>query len=149
MCLCSLLPHTSPLPDALSLFLGEYLTQPKETHICQCRHMEPGWSVVVFSKCFYWFNAKSASAYFLDIVQQTPKGSPPHPHVLGQGHLCACGFPSSQALPPFTLYLWTWQTALATVLNILHINTNWFPSAPVGRGERVPLLWPMKRLGPF
>lgn len=45
-------------------------------HIFQCRHREPGLSVVVFSKCFYWFNAKSASAYFLGIPQQAPKGSP-------------------------------------------------------------------------
>lgn len=81
------------------------------------------------------------------------------PCVLSQGHLCASGFPSSQALPPFTLYLRIWQTALepicvqkclrdsGTSLNILHVSTERFPSAPMGKGEGVPLLWPVKPLG--
>lgn len=68
------------------------------------------------------------------------------PCVLSQGHLCASGFPSSQALPPFTLYLRTWHTALepicvrkclrdvGTSLNILHVSTKRIPSA---RWERV------------
>lgn len=77
--------------------------------------------------------------------------------VLGQGHPCAVDFSSSQALPPFTLYLRTLQTVLepismckhlrdfGTSFNILHIDTGWFPSAPLGRGERA-LLWPMKQV---
>lgn len=64
------------------------------------------------------------------------------------GCLCARGFPSFQALPPFTLYLWTWHMVLKpicvckclrnleTSLNILHVSTNRFPSTPVGRGEQ-------------
>lgn len=50
---------------------------------------------------------------------------------------------SSQALPAFTLYLQTLQTVLepisvckhlrdfGTSFNILHIDTGWFPSAPL------------------
>ena len=76
--------------------------------------------------------------------------------VLSQGHLYAQRFPSSHVLRPFTLYPWTQQTVLEPIcvckhlrdlgpsLNILHISTNRFPSAPVGR---IPLLWPLKPLG--
>lgn len=112
---------------------------------------------MVFSKCFYWFNAKSASAYFLDVLQPAPRGLPTPSVCFGPR-----GLPSSRALPPFTLYLRTQQTApepclprgqtprgldLGTGLNILHISTSCFPSAPVGRGEGVPLLWPTKPRG--
>lgn len=84
-------------------------------------------------------------------------GLPFTPHLFWvKGTPVHVDFSSSQALPPFTLYLQTLQTVLepisvckhlrnfGTSFNILHIDTGWFPTAPLGRGERV-LLWPMKQ----
>lgn len=113
---------------------------------------------MVFSKCFYWVNAKSASAYCLGIVQQVPEGSPPPPCFGPRASLCkwVSPLPSSPSIYPVPPALVDSPGAhlcvqmpqgLGTSLNILHVSTKRFPFALAGRNEGVPLLWPMKPSG--
>lgn len=148
------LPH-QPLSWPLSQCLGEDLTSPRESHVCQCRNMEPGLVSWVSQSTFIGLMQSQplpASWAFYSRLPGALRSMP----VLSQGHLYAQRFPSSHVLRPFTLYPWTQQTVLEPIcvckhlrdlgpsLNILHISTNRFPSAPVGR---IPLLWPLKPLG--
>jgi len=146
---------TSPFPGPLSQCLGDDLTSPREIHVCQCRNMEPGLVSWVSQSTFIGLMQSQPLPASWAFYSRLP-GALRSMSVLSQGHLYAQRFPSSRALPPFTLYPWTQQTVLEPVyvckrlrdvgprLNILHISTNRFPSAPMGR---IPLLWPLKPLG--
>ena len=58
-----------------------------------------------FSKYFYWFNAKSASACFLGILQPAPRGPPLYVCFEPRASLCTkvSQLPSSPSIYPVPL----------------------------------------------
>lgn len=146
---CPLLPHTRPLPATLLQPLGQHLTQPEETQVCQWGGTEPGWSTGTYSVLLL-FNAKSASACFLGPCSWRQRLLSSH-SCTRQWHCSACGFHCPGSLP-FSLYLPTLHAEckhsrdFGTNYHIVHIGSSGFPSSPLGRDERVPLLWPVKPL---